>query len=105
LGWHPEQIAVQWRNVDVAVFRALPRIPENCHFIIESKRFGAGVEGALDQGKGYIETLGIKADVIVSDGVRYRMYSRDTGFAPVAYANLLWLKQSATELFERMKRP
>ena len=41
LGWPPEQIAVQWRRIDVAVFRALPRTPENCHLVIEAKRLGA----------------------------------------------------------------
>ena len=43
----PERIAVKWRYIDVTVFKALPRIPENCPFVIEAKRLGAGVEGAL----------------------------------------------------------
>ena len=38
LGWPPERIAVKWRYIDVAVFRALPRTPENCHLVIEAKR-------------------------------------------------------------------
>jgi hypothetical protein len=66
LGWPPEQIAVKWRHV--AVFGALPRAPENCHLVIEAKRLGAGVEGALQQAKGYVEALGISRDVIVTDG-------------------------------------
>ncbi len=52
LGWPPERIAMQWRHIDVAVFRALPRTPENCYLVIEAKRLGAGVEGALEQAKG-----------------------------------------------------
>ena len=52
LGWPPELIAVKWRRVDVAVFSALPRTPENCRFVIEAKRLGAGVEGALNAGQG-----------------------------------------------------
>jgi hypothetical protein len=43
-------------------------------------------------------------DVVVTDGVRYRMYSHATGYAPVAYANLIRLKQSALNLFGRLKR-
>ena len=105
LGWPPERIAVKWRYIDVAVFRALPRTPENCHFVIEAKRLGAGVEGALDQAKGYVEALGPPRDVIVTDGIRYRMYAGESGFAPVAYANLVRLKQPAADLFARMKRP
>jgi hypothetical protein len=105
LGWPPENIAVKWRHVDVAVFRSLPRLQENCHFIIEAKRLGAGVEGALDQAKGYAEQLGISCDVVVTDGIRYRMYSHKQDFAAAAYANLIRLKRSATELVARLKRP
>lgn len=105
LGWPPERIAVKWRYIDVAVFRALPRTPENCHFVIEAKRLGAGVKDALDQAKGYVEALGLPRDVIVTDGIRYRMYAGERGFAPVAYANLARLKQPAADLFARMQRP
>jgi hypothetical protein len=105
LGWPQELIAVKWRRIDVAVFRALPRTPENCHLVIEAKRLGAGVEGALEQAKGYVEALGTPRDVVVTDGIRYRMYSCQSAFEPIAYANLGRLKKSAAELFERMKRP
>ena len=82
LGWPPERIAVQWRHIDVAVFRALPRTPENCHLVIEAKRLGAGVEGALDQAKRYVEALGLPRDVIVTDGIRYRMYAGERDLCP-----------------------
>jgi hypothetical protein len=105
LGWPPERIAIKWRHIDVAVFLALPRTAENCHLVIEAKRLGAGVEGALDQAKRYVKALGLPRDVIVTDGIRYRMYAGDRGFAPVAYANLARLKQPAANLFDRMQRP
>jgi hypothetical protein len=105
LGWPPERIAVQWRRIDVAVFRKLPRTPENCYVVIEAKRLGAGVEGALEQAKGYVEALGLPRDVIVTDGIRYRLYAGDRDFAPVAYANLVRLKQPAADLFARIQRP
>jgi hypothetical protein len=105
LGWPPERIAVKWRYIDVAVFRALPRTAENCHLVIEAKRLGAGVEGALQQARGYVETLGIPRDVIITDGIRYRMYAGDLGFEPMAYANLGRLKKRAAELFARLTRP
>ncbi len=105
LGWPPERIAVQWRQIDVAVFRSLPRTPDNCHLVIEAKRLGEGVEGALAQAKGYVAALGVPRDVVVTDGIRYRMYAGDRDFAPVAYANLARLKQPATNLFARMQRP
>lgn len=105
LGWPVERIGVKWRYVDVTAFSALPRTPENVQFIIEAKRLGAGVEGALDQALGYLKDLGIQCDVIVTDGIRYRLFSAEMGFAPTAYANLARLKQPALKLFELMKRP
>lgn len=105
LGWPPERIAVQWRHIDAVVFRALPRTPENCHFVIEAKRMGAGVEGAVEQAKRYIAALGIHCDVVVTDGIRYRMYSYQSDFQPIAYANLARVKMSASDLFARMRRP
>jgi len=104
LGWPPERLAVKWRYIDVAVFAALPRTPENCRFVIEAKRLGAGVEGALEQAKGYVESLGLPRDVIVTDGIRYRMYASERAFEPIAYANMIRLKQSAINLFDRIKR-
>ena len=105
LGWPVERIAVKWRNIDVCLFSALPRIPEHCHYLIEAKRLDAGVEGALKQATGYVSALGVQRDVVVTDGIRYRMYEASKDFAPVAYANLARLKQSSVELFERMRRP
>ena len=105
LGWQVEQIAIKWRYIDVSVFRALPRTPENCHFIIEAKRSSDSVEGALDQAKGYIEALGLPRDIVVTDGLRYRLYGAERQYQPVAYANLARLKQPALELFARLRRP
>lgn len=104
LGWPTERISVKWRRIDVAVFKSLPRTPENCRFVIEAKRLGAGVEGALEQAKGYVKELGVPCDIIVTDGIRYRMYDHNREFEPVAYANLVWLKQFAVKLFDRMRR-
>ncbi len=105
LGWPAERIAIKWRNIDVSLFITLPRTPANCHLVIEAKRVGAGVEGALDQAMGYVRALGVPRDVMVTDGIRYRMYSATEDFAPIAYANLIRLKQSSLRLFERLKRP
>jgi hypothetical protein len=105
LGWQVEQIALEWRRIDVALFHHLPRSPANCHFIVEAKRLGVGVEGHLQQAKDYLLGLGIRRDIIVTDGLRYRLYAADQDYAPVAYANLARLKQSSLSLFERMKRP
>ena len=103
LGWPPEHIAIQWRRIDVALFRKLPRMPENCEVVIEAKRLGAGVEVALDQAMGYVEDLRQRLDVVVTDGIRYRMYSGERECKPIAYANLMRLKRSALTLFDRLQ--
>jgi hypothetical protein len=96
---------VKRRSIDVAVFDKLPRIPENCRFVVEAKRLGDGVEGALGQAKGYVEALGVPRDIIVTDGIRYRLYGCAKAFQPVAYANLSRLKQRAAEFFDRVRGP
>ena len=76
--------------------------------VIEAKRLGAGVEGALAQAESYLKNLGIMRDIIVTDGIRYRMYSYDGHeLRPVAYANLSWLKKAALQLliFSRSRMP
>lgn len=104
LRWPPEQIAVKWRYIDIAVFNGLPRTPENCAYIIEAKRFGVCAENALEQAKRYLESIGVQRDVVVTDGIRYRLYSHKEAFEPVAYANLARLKHAASDLFNRLRR-
>jgi hypothetical protein len=105
LGWSVEQIGIKWRYVDVTTFKSLPRTPEHVHLIIEAKRLGAGVEGALAQALGYLKALGIQRDVIVTDGIRYRLFSVESGYKSAAYANLARLKKPAIELFDMMRKP
>lgn len=104
LGWPPELIAIKWRYIDVALFNTLPRTPENCRYVIEVKRLGAGVDGALQQAQTYVKALGINCDIVVTDGIRYRMYAGHSDFESIAYANLVRLKQSASVLFSKLQR-
>lgn len=104
LGWPPELIGIKWRYVDVVLFKNLPRVPENCHLIVEAKRLGAGVEAALEQGQRYLKDMGIRRDVVVTDGIRYRLYSQERDFEGIAYANLNRLKGPALDLFTRLGR-
>ena len=105
LGWPPENIAVEWRRIDVALFDALPRQPESCRFVIEAKRLGSGLEGAHRQAKDYVLKLGVTRDVVVTDGFRYRAFDCEDDFTPVAYANLARLKQSSLALFDKLRWP
>lgn len=53
--------------------------------MIEAKRLGAGVEGALEQVKGYVESLGVLRDVVVTDGIRYRFEETKSVIGGLAY--------------------
>jgi len=105
LGWPPERIAIKWRNIDVALFKDLPRTPENCELVVEAKRLGQGLAYAVEQGKGYVDALGIQRDVMVTDGIRYHLYSCQRNFEPGEFVNLSHLKERAQSLFSRLKRP
>jgi len=102
LGWSVEQIALGWHHVDVAVFHSLPRLPENCRFVIEAKRLGRGIESARAQARSYVEKLGAPCDVVVTDGMRYRLYARDKDFNEAGYADLSNPKRLAARLFAYM---
>lgn len=104
LGWNRFQIAVEWNNIDVAVFSKLPRVPENCRFVVEAKAFNEGIESARAQAKNYHDRLGICCDLVVTDGFRYKMYAATDVTRPIAYANLWEPRQSALALFDKMKR-
>lgn len=103
LGWPQELLAVKWNFMDLVVFRTLPRVPENCLFVVEAKRLGVGAESALKQGTDYAAKLPRKCDVLLTDGFRYRLYDAAKEFQPVAYANLLTLKQNAGDLLSVLR--
>jgi hypothetical protein len=102
MGWPQELLAVKWNYVDLAVFRSLPRLPENCCLVVEAKRLGIGAESALQQAVDYSKKLPDGCDVLLTDGFRYRLYGGAGDFQPIAYANLLALKASGASLLERL---
>ncbi len=69
------------------------------------KRLGAGGKGTPKQAKGSVEAHDAPCNMIITDGVRYRLYEGERGFRPAAYANLARLNQPAAELFARVQRP
>lgn len=104
LRWPVENIAVEWRNIDVALFEELPRTPANCRLVIEAKRLGTGLAGARVQARDYVNMLGVERDLLVTDGFRYELYACDQEFTRVAYANLERPKQSSARLFDWLRR-
>jgi len=50
---------------------------------------------AMEPALGYASALEVTCDLVVTDGLRYRLYDGPSGFQPAAYANLMRLKQSS----------
>ena len=94
LGWSAENIAVGWRQTDLCVFSELPRRPETCRIVIEAKRLGTAIESAREQARGYVSSLGTTSDVVLTDGLRYRLYTAERGYEQIAYANVTRLKSA-----------
>ena len=105
LGWPQELIGIEWQRIDAVLFERLPRSTETLQFLIEVKRLDSGAESALGQAIGYAEALRTTANIVVTDGVRYRMYDGAPNYRALAYANLTRMKESSVDLIDRLRRP
>jgi len=99
LGWTPQKMAVEWQNVDLALFTRLPRADDNLSVVVEAKPKGMSCLSAKSQAQFYAEQKGREAcqRLIVTDGIRYGVYLRKDGSFPdnpTAYLNLTHMRSS-----------
>jgi hypothetical protein len=93
LGWTPQKMAVEWHNVDVALFSQLPRNDENLNVVVEAKKKGNSCLSAKSQAESYAIGKNNCKRLIVSDGLRYGVYLKNGDeFILYAYFNLTELK-------------
>ena len=93
LGWTPQKMAVEWCNVDVALFDQLPRRDENLNVVVEAKRKGMSCLSAKSQAQSYATGKEKCKRLIVTDGLRYGVYlKRGEEFVLYAYFNLTVLR-------------
>ena len=93
LGWTPQKMAVEWCNVDVALFSQLPRTDNNLSIVVEAKKKGDSCLTAKLQAESYAKGKVNCERLIVSDGLRYGVYLKeDEEFTLYAYFNLTALK-------------
>ena len=93
LGWTPQKMALQWRQIDVALFSALPRAEEQLSVVVEAKKMDESCLTARSQAQSYAESGGRSTcrRLIVTDGLRYGVYLKKDGVFPehpAAYLNL-----------------
>ncbi|MBN3756081.1 hypothetical protein G3N95_24285 [Paraburkholderia sp. Tr-20389] len=94
LGWTPQRMAVEWNFVDIALFERLPRQDENLCAVVEAKKMEDSCLTAMSQALGYAKSRSACHRLIVTDGLRYGVYTRPDGeeFKLYAYFNLTRLR-------------
>lgn len=94
LGWTPQRLAVEWNQVDLALFSVVPRDDKHLSTVVEVKKMDEACLSAKSQAEGYALTKGREGcrRLIVTDGMRYGVFiRRDDGRFPDypdAYMNL-----------------
>lgn len=109
LGWSEQRVKIEWRNLDMALFKEVYKRGQEPCMILESKRMGEGLRYAERQAERYAKLYPSCLRLVVSDGICYRLYHKeDDKWVWKAYMNLLKLKdrhpyeaeiQGATNLF------
>ena len=92
LGWTPQRIALEWNNIDVALFRKIPRSNDELAVVVEAKRVHAPCLNARGQAEKYAKKLPNCSRIILSDGLRYGIFNRNRAndqFSLYAYLNLV----------------
>jgi len=94
LGWTPQRMAVEWNHVDVALFEQLPRSDETLRVVVEAKKMDNSCLSAMSQAKSYSDGKAACHRLIVTDGLRYGVYTRIRAepFRLYAYLNLTRLR-------------
>lgn len=95
LGWTPQRMAVEWKHVDVALFDQLPREDKNLQVVVEAKKMDNSCLSAKSQAMAYAEGKRSCHRLIVTDGLRYGVFTRirEEEFKLYAYLNLTNLKR------------
>ena len=94
LGWTPQRMAVEWNHVDVALFEQLPRSDETLRVVVEAKKMDKSCLTAMSQAMSYANGKVGCHRLIVTDGLRYGVYTRNEiePFNLYAYLNLTRLR-------------
>jgi len=96
LGWTPQRMAIEWNRVDIALFDSLPRMDESLAVVVEVKKMGKSCLSALSQAMSYSQGKENCKRLIVTDGLRYGLHTKDTSgdYKLHSYMNLTDLRDS-----------
>ena len=100
LGWTPQRMAIEWNKIDIALFSSLPRKEDFLSVVVEAKKMRASCLSAFSQAKDYALDSNGCGRIIVTNGLRYGVFTRDTDktqgkkdFSLFAYMNLTRLRR------------
>ncbi|MFA6357392.1 MAG: hypothetical protein WCY09_01805 [Candidatus Omnitrophota bacterium] len=96
LDWTHKETTIEWRNIDIALFRRITRKDSFLSCIIETKAKGSSVFEHLNQVSKYARAKGREhcGSLIITDGLRYACFRKQsTGFKLKAYLNILRMRQ------------
>lgn len=95
MGWTPQKMAIEWNNVDIALFKQLPRKDEHLNVVVEAKKKGNSCLTTFSQAQAYADGKVNCGRLIVTDGLRYGVYiKKNEVFDLYAYFNLTRLRDS-----------
>ncbi len=94
LGWTPQKMAIEWQNIDIALFKKLPRNDDNLISLVEVKRLGETCLNAFNQARNYATNKENCKRLIVTDGIRYGVFEKESQkYKLQAYMNLTFFKE------------
>ncbi len=93
LGWSEQLLAVEWQRIDLAGFRSTPTGKDSCVLLCEAKQMWYPLQPALDQARGYVDSLGLThcKRIMLTDGVRIYVYRKNNDLwsdQPSGYVNM-----------------
>lgn len=97
LGWSHQTAAIEWNNVDVALFKRMPPTDENLECVGEAKLLDRSVFSPVGQALSYAQAKNRKncRRMFVTDGIRYTVFEREnTKFILKAYLNILNMRKN-----------
>ncbi len=96
LGWTPQRMALEWNRIDITLFSRLPRNNDDLTVVLEAKKvrepcLSWAKEQAMEYVKNKEHPLVNCLRVIVTDGLRYGVFTRNNNeeFKLYAYLNLI----------------
>jgi type I site-specific restriction endonuclease len=89
LGWDEKRVRIEWERKDAVLFDGPYSKKSKPLILIESKRLGHGLGDAPDQAVKYAESNLTCDRLVVTDGIRYNLFTKLTPFGGWSFSDYL----------------